>query len=114
MYDDRTTLSRQVTADLSELLFGAQVFETVIPRNVRLAEAPGPWEARIIFPCYDIHSKGAEAYIQLAKEVITGVARNALGRGLGALIRETGGAARLPRTIAGAGRYSFTRRCSTR
>jgi chromosome partitioning protein len=66
MYDDRTTLSRQVAADLRSF-FGAQVFESVIPRNVRLAEAPSHGMP-VIF--YDIHSKGAESYIQLAKEVI--------------------------------------------
>ncbi|MGB9068127.1 MAG: AAA family ATPase [Candidatus Acidiferrales bacterium] len=66
MYDDRTTLSRQVAADLRGF-FGAQVFEAVIPRNVRLAEAPSHGMP-VMF--YDIHSKGAESYIQLAKEVI--------------------------------------------
>jgi chromosome partitioning protein len=66
MYDDRTTLSRQVAADLRGF-FGAQVFEAVIPRNVRLAEAPSHGMP-VIF--YDIHSKGAESYIQLAREVI--------------------------------------------
>jgi chromosome partitioning protein len=66
MYDDRTTLSKQVASDLRSF-FGSQVFETVIPRNVRLAEAPSHGMP-IIF--YDIHSKGAESYIQLAKEVI--------------------------------------------
>jgi chromosome partitioning protein len=66
MYDDRTTLSRQVAADLRSF-FGAQVFESVIPRNVRLAEAPSHGMP-VMF--YDIHSKGAESYIQLAKEVI--------------------------------------------
>jgi chromosome partitioning protein len=66
MYDDRTTLSRQVAADLRGF-FGSQVFEAVIPRNVRLAEAPSHGMP-VIF--YDIHSKGAESYIQLAKEVI--------------------------------------------
>jgi chromosome partitioning protein len=78
MYDDRTTLSRQVTADLRSF-FGSQVFETVIPRNVRLAEAPSHGKP-IIF--YDIHSKGAEAYIQLAKEVITS-GQKRLGAGAG-------------------------------
>ena len=63
MYDDRTTLSKQVAADLRSF-FGAQVFETMIPRNVRLAEAPSHGKP-VIF--YDIHSKGAESYIQLAK-----------------------------------------------
>lgn len=66
MYDDRTTLSKQVAADLRSF-FGAQVFETVIPRNVRLAEAPSHGMP-VLF--YDIHSKGAESYIQLAREVI--------------------------------------------
>jgi chromosome partitioning protein len=66
MYDDRTTLSKQVAADLRSF-FGAQVFESVIPRNVRLAEAPSHGMP-VMF--YDIHSKGAESYIQLAKEVI--------------------------------------------
>ncbi len=66
MYDERTNLSRQVAADLRSF-FGSQVFETVVPRNVRLAEAPSHGKP-IIF--YDIHSRGAESYIQLAKEVI--------------------------------------------
>lgn len=67
MYDERTTLSRQVAADLRSF-FGSQVFETVIPRNVRLAEAPSHGKP-ILF--YDIHSRGAASYIQLAKEVIS-------------------------------------------
>src|SRR5205807_5697871 len=57
LYDERTTLSRQVAADLRSF-FGAQVFESVIPRNVRLAEAPSHGKP-ILF--YDINSKGAEA-----------------------------------------------------
>jgi chromosome partitioning protein len=66
MYDERTTLSKQVSSDLRSF-FGAQVFRTVIPRNVRLAEAPSHGKP-IIF--YDIHSSGAVSYLQLAKEVI--------------------------------------------
>jgi chromosome partitioning protein len=66
MYDDRTTLSKQVAADLRSF-FGAQVFDSIIPRNVRLAEAPSHGMP-VIF--YDIHSRGAESYIQLAREVI--------------------------------------------
>lgn len=66
MYDDRTNLSRQVSADLHSF-FGSQVFKTVIPRNVRLAEAPSHGKP-IMF--YDINSKGAESYMQLAKEVL--------------------------------------------
>ncbi|MGH9698478.1 MAG: ParA family protein [Candidatus Acidiferrales bacterium] len=76
MYDDRTTLSKQVASDLRSF-FGAQVFETVIPRNVRLAEAPSHGKP-VIF--YDIHSKGAESYIQLAKEVIVN-AKKRVGQG---------------------------------
>lgn len=76
MYDDRTTLSRQVTADLRGF-FGDKVFDTVIPRNVRLAEAPSHGMP-VIF--YDIHSKGAESYIQLAKEVVTNVQKR-VGQG---------------------------------
>jgi chromosome partitioning protein len=66
MYDERTTLSRQVAADLRSF-FGSQIFQSIIPRNVRLAEAPS-FGKPIIF--YDIHSKGAEGYTQLAQEVI--------------------------------------------
>ena len=76
MYDDRTTLSKQVAADLRSF-FGSQVFESVIPRNVRLAEAPSHG-LPVIF--YDIHSKGAESYIQLAKEVIVN-AQKRVGQG---------------------------------
>jgi chromosome partitioning protein len=66
MYDERTTLSKQVASDLRSF-FGAQVFSTVIPRNVRLAEAPSHGKP-IIF--YDLNSRGAESYLMLAKEVI--------------------------------------------
>ncbi len=76
MYDERTTLSRQVATDLRSF-FGAQVFQSVIPRNVRLAEAPS-FGKPIIF--YDIHSKGAEGYTQLAQEVIAN-AEKRLGTG---------------------------------
>jgi chromosome partitioning protein len=76
MYDDRTTLSKQVAADLRSF-FGAQVFESVIPRNVRLAEAPSHGMP-VMF--YDIHSRGSESYIQLAKEVIAN-AQKRVGQG---------------------------------
>lgn len=76
MYDDRTSLSKQVAADLRSF-FGSQVFDTVIPRNVRLAEAPSHG-LPVMF--YDIHSKGAESYIQLAKEVIAN-AQKRVGQG---------------------------------
>lgn len=66
MYDERTNLSAAVAADLRDF-YGQQVFETVIPRNVRLAEAPSYGKPIIL---YDIRSKGAESYLQLAKEVM--------------------------------------------
>ncbi len=78
MYDDRTTLSKQVASDLRSF-FGTQVFESVIPRNVRLAEAPSHGKP-IHF--YDIHSRGAEAYINLAKEVISN-GQKRIGKGAG-------------------------------
>src|SRR6202008_1292650 len=66
MYDERTNLSAAVAADLRDF-YGLQVFQTVIPRNVRLAEAPGYGKPIIN---YDAHSKGAEAYSKLAREII--------------------------------------------
>ncbi|HET8921424.1 MAG TPA: ParA family protein [Candidatus Acidoferrum sp.] len=73
MYDDRTTLSKQVATDLRSF-FGTQIFESVIPRNVRLAEAPSFGKPII---SYDIHSKGAEGYTHLAKEVIANAEKRA-------------------------------------
>ena len=73
MYDERTILSKQVATDLRSF-FGSQVFQSVIPRNVRLAEAPS-FGKPIIF--YDIHSKGAEGYTQLAQEVIANAEKRA-------------------------------------
>ena len=66
MYDDRTNLVKQVAADLREF-FGHEVFRTVIPRSIRLAEAPSHGKPILM---YDPASKGSEAYIQLAKEVL--------------------------------------------
>jgi chromosome partitioning protein len=66
MYDDRTNLTRQVELDLRGF-FDTSVFETVIPRSVRLAEAPSYGKPII---AYDVRSRGAESYIQLAKEVL--------------------------------------------
>src|SRR5579883_1978983 len=60
MYDDRTNLTRQVAADLKEF-FGAQVFQTVIPRSIRLAEAPSFGKPIL---SYDVRSRGAESYIR--------------------------------------------------
>jgi chromosome partitioning protein len=78
MYDERTTLSKQVASDLRSF-FGGQIFESIIPRNVRLAEAPSHGKP-IHF--YDIHSRGAEAYINLAKEVISN-GQKRIGKGAG-------------------------------
>jgi chromosome partitioning protein len=77
MYDERTNLSSAVASDLRDF-YGQQVFETVIPRNVRLAEAPSYGKPITL---YDAHSKGAEAYLQLAKEII---AHDTKGIGSGA------------------------------
>lgn len=66
MYDERTNLSRQVVEEVRGVL-GDRVFETVVPRNVRLGEAPS--HGKPIF-LYDIRSKGAEAYLSLAKEFV--------------------------------------------
>lgn len=67
MYDERTNLSAAVAKDLRDF-YGSQVLKTVIPRNVRLAEAPSYGKPIIL---YDIRSRGAESYIQLAKEILT-------------------------------------------
>ncbi len=67
MYDERTNLSHQVRDDLKDF-FGDQVFGTLIPRNVRLAEAPS--HGKPIF-LYDPDCRGAESYRELAKEVIS-------------------------------------------
>ena len=73
MYDERTTLSRQVATDL-RTFFGNQVFQAVIPRNVRLAEAPSFGKPIIL---YDLQSRGAESYKQLAKEVAANAEKRA-------------------------------------
>ena len=65
MYDNRTTLSTQVKQEV-ERHFGDKVFDVVIPRNVRLAEAPSHGKT---IADYDKWSKGAKAYKKLAKEV---------------------------------------------
>ena len=66
MFDERTNLSTAVAKDLRDF-YGSQVLNTVIPRNVRLAEAPSFGQPIII---YDPRSRGAESYLQLAKEII--------------------------------------------
>ncbi len=66
MFDERTNLSSAVAQDLRDF-YGSQVLKAVIPRNVRLAEAPSHGKPIIL---YDIRSRGAEAYIELAKEIL--------------------------------------------
>ena len=66
MYDARTNLSMQVIEEVRKY-FGNKVYRSVIPRNVRLSEAPS---FGLPIALYDKHSKGAEAYTNLAKEVI--------------------------------------------
>ncbi|NLN84394.1 MAG: ParA family protein [Firmicutes bacterium] len=66
MYDNRTNLAQQVAEDV-RAFFGPKVYETIIPRNVRLSEAPSHG---LPITLYDPRSKGAESYIDLAKEVI--------------------------------------------
>lgn len=66
MYDARLNLSRQVATDAREY-FGSQVFDTVVPRNVRLAEAPSFGKPIVL---YDVQSIGAQSYIAVAHELI--------------------------------------------
>jgi chromosome partitioning protein len=85
MFDERTNLSSAVASDLRDF-YGKQVLETIIPRNVRLAEAPSYGKPIVL---YDIKSRGAEAYLQLAREVSKndqkgarqGIERSAVGTG---------------------------------
>lgn len=66
MYDDRTNLARTVAEDLRDF-FQDDVLETVIPRSIRLAEAPSHGKPILL---YDPRSRGAESYMKLAKELI--------------------------------------------
>jgi len=66
MHDERTNLSQQVARDVREF-FKEKVFDTAIPRNVRLAEAPSHGKPVLL---YDVKSRGATAYVNLAREVI--------------------------------------------
>lgn len=66
MYDSRTNLAAQVVSEV-KAYFGSQVYNTIIPRNVRLSEAPS--HGKTILD-YDPRSKGAETYMQLAEEVL--------------------------------------------
>ena len=80
LFDSRSTLTQQVSGELVEH-FGAKVYRTIIPRNVRLAEAPSYGKPVIAF---DRSSKGAQAYQALAQEMLErrdGVASVAAGQG---------------------------------
>jgi chromosome partitioning protein len=66
MFDSRNNLSHQV-ADEVKNHFKDKVFETIIPRNIRLSEAPSHGKPVLL---YDIHSKGAESYLSLAREIM--------------------------------------------
>ena len=66
MYDPRNTLSQQVSAQL-EQHFGNKVFKTLVPRNIRLAEAPSYGIPAVV---WDRASKGAQAYLALADEIL--------------------------------------------
>jgi chromosome partitioning protein len=72
MFDDRTNLARQVATDLRGF-FQEEVFDTVIPRSIRLAEAPSFGKPIL---SYDVRSRGAESYIKLAKEILANEQRN--------------------------------------
>jgi chromosome partitioning protein len=76
MYDARLNLSRQVATDAREY-FGAQVFDTVVPRNVRLAEAPSFGKPIVL---YDVQSIGAQSYIAVAHELMAREAATARPR----------------------------------
>ena len=75
MFDERTNLSNQIREDLKGF-FGPQLFSTIVPRNIRLGEAPSHGQPILL---YDIKSKGAESYIRLAKEIIHGTAKKGAG-----------------------------------
>lgn len=66
MYDERTNLGQQVAGDIRGF-FRERVFQTVIPRNIRLGEAPSHGLPAIV---YDVKSRGAEAYVALARELL--------------------------------------------
>jgi chromosome partitioning protein len=67
MYDGRNNLARQVAEDIRKN-FGARVFNTMIPRNVRLSEAPSFGKPIIL---YDINSRGCQSYMELSRELMS-------------------------------------------
>jgi chromosome partitioning protein len=72
MHDARTSLSREV-ADNVRAFFGPKVYETIIPRNIRVAEAPSHGKPILL---YDFDCAGSQAYIKLATEIIERERRN--------------------------------------
>ena len=66
MYDARNNLSGQVVADVREFM-GRKVYDTIIPRNVRVSEAPSYGKPVLV---YDLKCSGSEAYLRLATEII--------------------------------------------
>ena len=66
MYDSRNNLSGQVVADVREFM-GRKVYDTIIPRNVRVSEAPSYGKPVLV---YDLKCSGSEAYLRLATEII--------------------------------------------
>jgi chromosome partitioning protein len=66
MYDERTNLAKQVAEEIQQSL-GEILFKEIIPRTVRLAEAPSFGKPVLL---YDIRSKGAQSYLNLARELI--------------------------------------------
>ncbi len=79
MFDGRNTLAHQVAEDVRQH-FGDKVYNTIIPKNVTLAEAPSHGKPAIL---YDIRSKGAQGYLALAKEIIDN--ENGTGKGSGSI-----------------------------
>jgi chromosome partitioning protein len=77
MYDGRTTLAQQVRDEIYKH-FQDKVYKSIIPRNVRLSEAPSYGKPVIL---YDIRSTGAEAYLNLAREVVENAERSRQGLG---------------------------------
>ena len=66
MYDSRNNLSNQVVEDVREHM-GDKVYETIIPRNVRVSEAPSYGKPALL---YDLKCSGSQAYLKLASEII--------------------------------------------
>jgi len=77
MFDERTNLAQGVSSEL-KAYFGDLLYETAIPRNVRLAEAPSHGKPALL---YDPRSKGAESYLRLAHEVLSRIQSRAVGSG---------------------------------